>query len=118
MTSSRQSPASTPTEQAGAGHSGLRAVFHLLITEEYRMYCQKCGKELPDQASFCPSCGHPARPETRSEARPSTMAPGYSPEKAVSPFRPLAAPLPLFLVGFPGVHRFYVGKIGTGVAMI
>lgn len=82
------------------------------------MYCQKCGKELPDQASFCPSCGHPANPQAAAATRSSGMAPGYSPEKPVSPFSRLAALLLCFFVGVIGVHRFYVGKIGTGVAMI
>ena len=82
------------------------------------MYCQKCGKELPDQASFCPACGHPARPEARTATRPAGMGPGYSPDKPVSPFNRLVALLLCFFVGVLGVHRFYVGKIGTGVAMI
>ncbi len=78
------------------------------------MYCQKCGKELPEQASFCPSCGHPANPAKA----PAGMAPGYAAGKPVSPFSRLAALLLCFFVGVFGVHRFYVGKIGTGVAMI
>jgi TM2 domain-containing membrane protein YozV len=82
------------------------------------MYCQKCGKELPDQASFCPSCGHPAHPEVRGETRAAGMGPGYSAEKPVSPFNRLVTLLLCIFVGALGVHRFYVGKIGTGVAMI
>jgi hypothetical protein len=76
------------------------------------MYCQKCGKELPDQASFCPSCGQAAG------AAPAATRPGYSSDKAVSPLSRLAALLLCLFVGALGVHRFYVGKIGTGVAMI
>jgi TM2 domain-containing membrane protein YozV len=79
------------------------------------MYCQKCGKEIPDQASFCPNCGHPARP---AAAAPTATRPGYSADKQVSPLSRLAALLLCLFVGALGVHRFYVGKIGTGVAMI
>jgi TM2 domain-containing membrane protein YozV len=74
------------------------------------MYCQKCGKELSDQASFCPSCGHPVRS--------ASMGPGFSADKTVSPKSRLAALLLCLFLGGLGVHRFYVGKIGTGVAMI
>jgi TM2 domain-containing membrane protein YozV len=74
------------------------------------MYCQKCGKEIPAEASFCPACGAPARP--------AAMSPGYSPVKAVSPHSRLAALLLCLFLGCLGVHRFYVGKVGTGVAMI
>jgi hypothetical protein len=74
------------------------------------MYCQNCGKELSDQASFCPSCGHPTHPT----AAVSSVHPG----KPVSPHSRLAAILICFFVGALGVHRFYVGKIGTGIAMI
>jgi len=74
------------------------------------MFCQNCGKELPEQASFCPGCGSPARPRSAS--------PGYSAEKGVSPRSRLAALLLCIFLGGLGVHRFYVGKIGTGVAMI
>jgi TM2 domain-containing membrane protein YozV len=77
------------------------------------MFCQHCGKELSDQASFCPNCGHP----TRATAT-TTMAPGYRADKGVSPYNRLAALLLCLFVGVLGVHRFYVGKIGTGVAMI
>ena len=74
------------------------------------MYCQKCGKEVSAEAAFCPNCGAPLRT--------AAMGPGYQAEKAVSPFSRLAALLLCFFLGWLGVHRFYVGKVGTGVAMI
>jgi TM2 domain-containing membrane protein YozV len=46
------------------------------------------------------------------------MTPGFRSDKTVSPYSRLAALLLCFFLGVFGVHRFYVGKIGTGVAMI
>ncbi len=74
------------------------------------MYCHKCGKEVAAEVSFCPNCG--------AQLRVSAMRPGYQAEKPVSPFSRLAALLLCFFLGGLGVHRFYVGKVGTGVAMI
>ncbi len=74
------------------------------------MYCQNCGKELSNQASFCPGCGHPVRG--------ANLAPGFRSDKAVSHCSRLATMLLALFLGVIGVHRFYVGKIGTGVAMI
>jgi TM2 domain-containing membrane protein YozV len=75
------------------------------------MFCQNCGKEMSDQAMFCPDCGHPVR-------RPAATAPGFRTDKTVSPRSRLAALLLCLFLGGIGVHRFYVGKIGTGIAMI
>lgn len=80
------------------------------------MYCQKCGKELSDQASFCPSCGQPVN--APSASRVAGMEPGYRSDKQVSPKSRLATLLLCLFLGGIGVHRFYVGKVGTGVAMI
>ena len=74
------------------------------------MYCVNCGRELSDQAVYCPNCGQPVR-------RPS-MAPGFRADKAVSPYSRLAALLFCIFLGWLGVHRFYVGKIGTGIVML
>jgi TM2 domain-containing membrane protein YozV len=74
------------------------------------MYCQKCGKEIAAEASFCPACG--------AAVRPAAMSAGHGAEKAVSPHSRLAALLLCLFLGCLGVHRFYVGKVGTGVAMI
>ncbi len=65
------------------------------------MYCPNCGKELSDQAKSCPHCGHPL-----AQARPGA---------AVSPKSRLAALLFCVFLGGIGIHRFYVGKAGTGI---
>jgi hypothetical protein len=71
------------------------------------MYCPNCGKELSDQAAACPNCGHPI------QQRAAAPAPA-----GASPKSRLAALLFCVFLGGIGVHRFYVGKVGTGVAMI
>lgn len=76
------------------------------------MYCNKCGKEIDDDALICPHCGcgtvnyirDQARAETRAQLQPT---PGLKK-------RTTAMILCIFLGCF-GAHRFYVGKIGTGV---
>jgi hypothetical protein len=70
------------------------------------MFCPNCGKELSDQAQTCPHCGHPLKP---------VRAAGGA---VVSPRSRLAALLFCIFLGYLGVHRFYVGKVGTGIAMI
>jgi TM2 domain-containing membrane protein YozV len=74
------------------------------------MFCRKCGKELSADAAFCPNCGTPVRI--------TAEGPGDEPGKTVSPYSRLAALLLCLFLGGLGVHRFYVGKVGTGVAMI
>jgi len=74
------------------------------------MFCHACGKEVAAEVSFCPNCG--------AALRTSAMGPGYRAEKAMSPYSRLAALLLCLFLGGLGVHRFYVGKVGTGVAMI
>jgi TM2 domain-containing membrane protein YozV len=74
------------------------------------MFCVNCGKELSNQAVYCPNCGHPVRS--------SGMAPGYRVEKTVSSCSRLATLLFCLFLGWLGVHRFYAGKVGTGVLML
>jgi len=74
------------------------------------MYCVNCGKELSDQAVYCPNCGHPARMRG--------TAPGFQNDKTVSPRSRLASLLFCLFLGWLGVHRFYVGKVGTGILML
>ncbi len=77
------------------------------------MFCSNCGKEVSAQAVSCPGCGHPLKAGSSG-----AMAPGYSSEKSVSPKSRLAALLFCLFLGWLGIHRFYVGKAGTGVLMI
>ena len=68
-------------------------------------YCQSCANLLDVHASLCPRCGVP-------QPNVALLAPEES-EKRI-----LIAFLLCFLLGPLGVHRFYVGKVGTGILML
>ncbi len=64
-------------------------------------YCSNCGKELKEGADVCLNCGKVIN----------------SPKvnKNVSPKSRLVTFLLCTFLGTLGVHRFYVGKTGTGI---
>ncbi len=66
------------------------------------IYCQACGTQIHSSALSCPKCG--AR--QRGGAADSS-------EKLLLP-----AVLLCFFLGMFGAHRFYVGKIGTGILQL
>ena len=69
------------------------------------MFCQNCGKEIDDKAVICPHCGVPV-----TSSKPAVVSNGEK-EWLVTLL------LCIFLGGF-GIHRFYVGKTGTGIAQL
>jgi len=64
-----------------------------------QQFCRSCGQVISSLAPACPHCG------ALTGARPANA----------SPKSRLAALLLCFFLGVFGVHRFYVGKIGTGI---
>ena len=86
------------------------------------VYCRSCGAEISEKAVICPKCGVATdRFNTASSAQgqpnivinnSNTNVNGgisYSSKSKV------VALLLCFFLGGIGVHRFYVGKVGTGL---
>ena len=71
-------------------------------------FCPKCGAPVGDSATFCPKCG------TSLQAQPASPLDS----KVPSDGRWLIALLLCFFLGCLGIHRFYVGKTGSGIAML
>ena len=109
------------------------------------MFCSNCGKQNPDNARFCASCGTPftetpgpqyappppqpqyapppqyAAPpaqQTIINMAPPPVFPGMPAAMAVSPKSKMTAALLAFFLGSLGIHRFYVGKTGSGIVML
>lgn len=74
------------------------------------MFCKKCGKELEDGAKFCPQCGDSVEAGT---AQPTQNDQSVDASELIHKGWFLA--IFCFIFGGLGVHRFMVGKIGTGV---
>lgn len=67
-------------------------------------YCPRCGQYFDNNTRYCPRCGAPTVMSPPSDA-------GYcSPPKDW-----LTALLLCIFLGELGIHRFYAGKIGTGI---
>lgn len=73
------------------------------------VYCSHCGRSCPAGTSFCPDCGSPVG-NTQQNSQSYYASNGINP-----PRNWLVALLLCIFVGYLGVHRFYCGKIGTGI---
>ncbi len=67
-------------------------------------FCPSCGNEVNEKAVICTKCG--------VSLNSSSSIAGESDKSFV------AALLLCFFLGAFGVHRFYTGKVGTGVLML
>jgi len=70
------------------------------------MYCKQCGALIEDNSSFCPKCG------ACLSSKPVSSGEGISSKSR------LVAALLCWFLGVFGAHRFYVGRIGSAIAMI
>ena len=66
-------------------------------------YCHTCGGVIDGMAVVCPKCG---------VMQPTTT------DMVASEKRILPAFLLCFFLGVFGVHRFYAGKVGTGILQL
>lgn len=67
------------------------------------MFCSNCGKEISNGANYCQYCGHRIKESQINGASPRSQ---------------ITTTILCFCLGGIGVHRFYVGKAGTGILMI
>ena len=64
------------------------------------VFCRACGKQIHHSATACPGCG-------------AVQTAASATDKRILP-----AALFCFFLGWLGVHRFYVGKVGTGILQV
>lgn len=74
-------------------------------------FCPSCGNKLENDAHFCSNCG------TNSIATGGSSSIQQR-QNSISEKSGLTAFLLCLFLGSLGVHRFYVGKIGTGILML
>ncbi len=72
------------------------------------MFCKNCGAQVAENAAFCPNCG---------VGQTTTTSMPQAPRDPNAKSKLVAGLLGIF-IGSLGIHRFYLGYIGIGVAQI
>ncbi|HKV56403.1 MAG TPA: TM2 domain-containing protein [Candidatus Binataceae bacterium] len=67
-------------------------------------YCPRCGHEIATPEQYCTQCAYPIPPDER-----------YYYDLESSARSRLVALVLCAVFGFFGVHRFYVGKVASGI---
>ena len=67
------------------------------------MFCSNCGKEIDEKAVICIHCGCATHNNQLEEENRKSI---------------IAAILLCLFLGFIGLHRFYLGRTGSGVGML
>jgi len=94
-------------------------------------FCVNCGIELGEKTKFCPNCGKQAVGSSVNETQTQNFSTKNSYESMsntenretnsrsdISEKDWLTTLLLAIFLGCLGIHRFYVGKIGTGILML
>lgn len=68
------------------------------------MFCHQCGKEIPDQAAICIHCGVATQNAATAPQKPKKSHIGFI--------------LLGFFLGTLGIHNFYAGYMGKGIAQL
>ncbi len=96
------------------------------------MFCRNCGKELVGSpeicmncgakslaaTAFCPNCGNPTTPLSVICPKCGSSLEAKTDTGEVSTKSRLVLVLLALFLGQLGIHRFYAGKIGTGIVML
>lgn len=80
------------------------------------MFCRNCGKNLEEGVNFCPECGTNNTPEAEKKADTNNF--GAKLDMNNSDKNWIATLILCIFLGGWGVHRFYAGKVGTGLLML
>lgn len=86
-----------------------------MLPENHIMkYCHVCGHQVKEDAEYCSNCGAKLDGYSRGTSSDTTQVIKIK-DKNVSDRSRLVALLFVLFLGGLGIHRFYVGKIGTGI---
>lgn len=77
------------------------------------MYCIRCGKEIPADASFCPYCREDMRPVTRPTSAEPTYTPSEESMPTLLPARPKKERRPLSPFSLAGLCLAVAGLLVT-----